>query len=121
MIAAQIDAGKSPIAAPPVWPADGNEVKGYLEDIWDDLTEDWQDYYLKTITDYYNGNHTDNSIKPANLATVPDKVWTYMKTSWNGSKWEPEDAQSILEHLALAINLGMSPDDEGLEDFIYAG
>jgi hypothetical protein len=121
MIAAQIDEGKSPIAAPPVWPLNGTEIKSYVEGIWDDLTADWQDYYLETITDYYNYNHTENSINPANLAAVPDEVWTYMKTAWNGSKWKPEDAQSILEHLALAINLGMSPDDEGLEYFIYAG
>jgi hypothetical protein len=120
-LASQMNEGKSPIAAPPVWPADGTVIKNYVEGIWNDLTEGWQGYYLNTITTYYNYNHPDDLISPANLAAVPDRVWTYMKTAWNGHRWEPEDAQSIFEHLAMAVSFGMSPDDENLEDFIYAG
>jgi hypothetical protein len=116
----KISAGEPPVAAPPVWPASGVQIKGYVESIWESLTEDWRDYYLETLTRYYNYNNEDISL-PANLEAVPAKVWTYMHTAWNGSRREPEDAQSIFEHLALAVNMGMSPDDENLEFFIYAG
>jgi hypothetical protein len=114
---------ESPIAAPPVWPSNGEAIKTYVEGIWDDLTKDWQDYYLETIKAYYNYSHPKNTITlPADLDAVPDEVWAYMKTAWHGHDWEPEDAQSIFEHLVMAISImGMSPEDEGLEDFIYAG
>jgi hypothetical protein len=128
----KVEADESPITASPVWPSNGAAIKTYVEGIWSEplMTDGWKDYYLKTITNYYNAlynsdsesSHTGSTIDlPDNLASVPSEVWDSMKTAWNGRRWKPEDAQSIFEHLAMAISFGMSPDDPGLDDFIYAG
>jgi hypothetical protein len=119
----KMEANESPVAAPPVWPSNGTAIKTYVEGIWDDLTEDWQDYYLETIMYYYNHNHSESTITlPDDLDSVDDAVWAYMKTAWNGHDYQPEDAQHIFESLVLAINvLGMSPDTPSLDDFICAG
>jgi hypothetical protein len=122
-LVAKMEADEKPTAAPPVWPSDGTVIKSYLEGIWDDplMTNDWKDYYLETIMYYYNYDYTDGNADditlPNSLSAVDDKVWNYMKTAWNGSKWEPEDAQHIFEHLAVAINFGLSPGEE-IDGFI---
>jgi hypothetical protein len=129
---AKMEANESPVAAPPVWPSNGTAIKTYVEGIWDDLTEDWRDYYLETIMYYYNAlynsdsdssHNSDDTISlPTNLDDVSETVWNKMKEAWNGRRWMPEDAQHIFESLVLAINvLGMSPGDPGLDDFICAG